>query len=166
MEIKKAGIQDISIIQQLTYTIWPIAYGEILSQAQLDYMLKLIYSDEALKNQIENLQHQFILVYENEMAVGFASFSQKEKNNNTVFRLHKLYVMPSQQGKGTGKFLLHYIINEIKNKNASILELNVNRHNKALQFYLKQGFTIAKEEDIDIGNNYFMNDYVLELAIH
>jgi hypothetical protein len=38
----------------------------------------------------------------------------------------------------------------------------MNRNNKARQFYEKNGFIIIKEEDIDIGNNYFMNDYVME----
>ncbi|MEO5942757.1 MAG: GNAT family N-acetyltransferase [Ferruginibacter sp.] len=165
MEINKAGTGDIKEIQQLVYTTWPDAYGAILSKDQLDYMLELIYNDKALKNQIENLQHQFIIAYEEEEAVGFASYSPKDINNSSVFRLHKLYVLPSQQGKGTGKLLLNYIINEIKNADASILELNVNRHNKAFHFYKKSGFTISHEADIDIGNDYFMNDYVMELAV-
>jgi ribosomal protein S18 acetylase RimI-like enzyme len=41
----------------------------------------------------------------------------------------------------------------------------VNRHNRALHFYEKQGFKIIREEDIDIGSGYFMNDYVMELTI-
>ena len=165
MEIKKAGVQNIKEIQSLTYAIWPDAYGKILSKEQLDYMLQLIYSDDALKNQIENLKHQFIILYEKEAAVGFASYSPKEKNNPTVFHLNKLYVLPSQQGKGTGKLLLNYIIKEIKNAGAKMLDLNVNRENKALHFYNKLGFKIAYEEDIDIGNGYFMNDYIMELTL-
>jgi ribosomal protein S18 acetylase RimI-like enzyme len=39
--------------------------------------------------------------------------------------------------------------------------LNVNRNNKALGFYQKFGFVILREEDIDIGNGYFMNDYIM-----
>jgi GNAT superfamily N-acetyltransferase len=165
MEIKKGGTANTKEIQQLVYTIWPDAYGAILSKEQLDYMLELIYNNEALKNQIENLQHQFIMVYEADKAVGFASYSPKEKNNVSVFRLHKLYVLPSQQGKGTGKLLLNYIIEEIKKSGASFLELNVNRQNKAFHFYKKSGFTVSHEADIDIGNGYFMNDYIMELAV-
>jgi ribosomal protein S18 acetylase RimI-like enzyme len=43
--------------------------------------------------------------------------------------------------------------------------VNVNRHNKALHFYEKYGFKIIREEDIDIGEGYFMNDYVMELKL-
>lgn len=163
--IRKAGINDIDIINRLAHAIWPDAYGAILSPEQLAYMLELIYSREALTKQIQQLHHQFIIVYENDNPVGFASYSPKLPNEKKVYRLHKLYVLTNQQGKGTGKLLLNYIIDEIKLIGAGMLELNVNRHNKALHFYTKIGFTIVKEEDIDIGGGYYMNDYIMELRI-
>lgn len=165
LEIKKAGIKDIDCIQQLAYATWPDAYGEILSAEQLSYMLDLIYSKDALTNQVENLHHQFIIVSENDNAVGFASYSPKHAGVTTIYRLHKLYVLPTQQGKGTGKLLLNFIIQEIKGSGAKILELNVNRNNKAFYFYTKTGFTIVREEDIDIGNGYFMNDFVMSCEL-
>ena len=64
-----------------------------------------------------------------------------------------------------GKILLDFIITDIHPNGATNLELNVNRHNKALGFYQRSGFTILREEDIDIGNGYFMNDYVMTLAL-
>lgn len=163
--IRKATSNDIDLIQQLAYATWPTAYGALLSPSQLNYMLELIYSKDALANQIKNLGHQFIFIYDDDIALGFASYSPKDKGNRNVFRLHKLYVLPDQQGKGFGKFLSDFIIDEIRPLGASILELNVNRHNVAFHFYTKLGFTIAREEDIDIGNGYFMNDYVMELKM-
>ncbi len=165
LQIKKAGIKDIDIIRELAHAIWPDAYKEILAQEQLNYMLDLIYSNKALSNQFENLQHQFILVTDDNTPVGFASYSPKIKNDPATWRLHKLYVLTDQQGKGTGKFLLNHIMDEIKQGGAKSLELNVNRHNKALHFYNKIGFKITKEEDIDIGNGYFMNDYVMNYEL-
>ena len=61
--------------------------------------------------------------------------------------------------------MLDHVIATVKNLGASALQLNVNRHNKALHFYEKQGFKIIRKEDIDIGSGYFMNDYVLELKL-
>ena len=41
--------------------------------------------------------------------------------------------------------------------------LNVNRHNESsIAFYEKIGFRKVYTEDNDIGNGYFMNDYVME----
>ncbi|MEO7523292.1 MAG: GNAT family N-acetyltransferase [Ferruginibacter sp.] len=165
LEIEKAGTAQIDIIQQLTYAIWPEAYKEILKTEQLAYMLELIYSKQALTNQIEDLGHMFIVVYDENIPVGFASYSPKSAENNSVYRLNKLYMLPNQQGKGTGKFLLNYVIDQIKNAGVKTLELNVNRQNKAIHFYKKIGFFISKEEDIDIGGGYFMNDYVMSLEL-
>ena len=160
-EIKPADIADLETIHRLAHEIWPSAYLEILGRQQLDYMLEKIYSLNSLKSQLTVLKHHFIILAEDSSPVGFASYSQHD--NKAVCHLHKIYILPSLQGKHLGKQLLSYIISETKNAGATSLQLNVNRNNKALHFYEKQGFTIIREEDIDIGSGYFMNDYVMEL---
>ena len=159
LEIRTADGDDINTIGYLAQQIWPVAYGEILSTAQLEYMLKLIYSPEALKQQM-NLQHQFLIAELDEDPVGFASYSSISTDG--LFKLHKLYVLPAFHGKGLGKALLDFITEEIISLGATTLRLNMNRKNKAKLFYERNGFTIIKEEDVDIGNNYFMNDFVME----
>lgn len=164
IEIKPAGIEIIETVRQLAHEIWPTAYSEILSEQQVEYMLDKMYSYEALRHQIKVLKHQFIIISENEKPIGFASFSVHE-DDPTIFHLNKIYVLPQQQGKNTGKKLLEYVIYKIKESDATTLQLNVNRNNKALHFYKKIGFKIIREEDIDIGNGYFMNDYVMALDV-
>ena len=61
--------------------------------------------------------------------------------------------------------MLQFIINEISKEGVKYLELNVNRENKAIGFYKKLGFTIIAEEDIPIGNGFFMNDYVMQISL-
>jgi len=163
MIIKIASIHDVASIREIAFEAWPVAYGEILSRNQLDYMLEKFYNIELLKQQIEALDHQFVLAKDAETNVGFASFSPSFEQG--IYKLHKLYVRPSQQSNGIGKLLLNFIFSELKSKYFTKIILNVNRHNSAVQFYLKQGFTILKEEDIDIGNGFFMNDYVMELGV-
>jgi ribosomal protein S18 acetylase RimI-like enzyme len=53
----------------------------------------------------------------------------------------------------------------MKTQGATTLQLNVNRNNPAKIFYEKLGFAVLNEEDIDIGNGYFMNDYVMQKMI-
>ena len=160
-EIRQVGEESIDLIRQLAHAVWPTAYGDILTAGQIDYMLNMMYSHAALLKQIDE-GHQFLIVYDHKMPVGFASYSPKENNSPAVYRLHKLYVLPDHQRKGTGKLLLDHIIAAIQKEGAMVLELNVNKHNKAFHFYARFGFTIAEEKDIDIGGGYFMNDYILE----
>lgn len=163
IEINPATITDLPIIQQLAFDIWPSAYLKILGREQLDYMLEKFYSLSSLQQQLTVLNHRFILAVENEIPIGFASFSAHK--DSSVFHLNKIYVLPNQQGKNIGKKMLDYIISEIINLGAKSLQLNVNRHNKAFRFYEKQGFSIIASEDIDIGSGYFMNDFVMELPL-
>jgi ribosomal protein S18 acetylase RimI-like enzyme len=121
-------------------------------------MLELMYSESSLEKQMDE-GCRFEIVYEDETPVGFASVQEIEP---TVFKLHKIYILPSQQGKGTGRFMIDHILHEIKQKGASALQLQVNRYNKAKSFYEKLGFTVIDEKDFDIGNGYFMNDYVMQ----
>jgi ribosomal protein S18 acetylase RimI-like enzyme len=158
LSIRNATNDDIPLIRELTFKVWPYTYSSILSQAQIDYMLDKMYSPSSLQQQMNN-GSQFIFIHENKEAVGFAAYFKK---SSLVYKLDKIYVLPSQQGKGTGRFIIDHIINEIKNRGAAALQLQVNRFNKAKNFYEKLGFIVIEEKDFDIGNGFFMNDYVME----
>lgn len=160
-KILSAGKEDIALIRELTYRVWPQTYAAILSQEQIDYMLEMMYSETSLRQQMED-GAQFIIVYEADTPVGFASYQDILPG---LYKLHKLYVLPTQQGKGTGRLLLNHIIEIIKKKGVEALQLQVNRNNTAKQFYEKLGFTAIKELKLDIGNGYVMDDYVMELKI-
>lgn len=160
MEIKKATQADVEIIQKLAEEIWPVCYGDIISEEQLRYMLNLIYTPAALKAQIGK-GHQFVIAYQAKTPIGFASYSEKSFQELTTFRLHKIYVLTSLQTKGIGSSLLKYVITQSRKAGATVLELNVNKYNNARKFYEKKNFTIVKEEVIDIGNGYVMDDYVM-----
>ena len=164
MEIIKAGLNDLQTIRELAMKIWPFTYGEILSVDQLEYMLEWIYSIDSLTEQMQTKNHEFYLAVDESEKAGFISLGRDEKDPS-IFVLHKIYVLPEMQGKSIGKKLMNFAIEKVKHDGGKYLQLNVNRHNKALQFYEKHGFNIILEEDIDIGKGYFMNDYKMQLEM-
>lgn len=159
LEIKKAGVIDIPLIRELTFRVWPQTYASILSQAQIDYMLEMMYSEDSLKKQMTEEGCRFIIIYEDGNPVGFASYNEEQPQR---WKLNKIYVLPGQQGKGTGKYMINYITEEIKKSEGSSLFLQVNRYNNAKVFYERLGFTETDFINLDIGNGYFMNDYIME----
>ena len=168
LSVRIASITDIPLIRELTFAIWPQTYSSIISQEQIDYMLDMMYSTASLRKQMEEEGCTFIIVYDEKEPVGFASYAQHPSDNESeplIWKLNKIYVLQSQQGKGTGKFMITYIISDIKGKAAKALQLQVNRNNKAKDFYEKLGFDVIKTADFEIGNGYFMNDYVMELSL-
>ena len=162
--IRHATAEDIPLIRELTYKVWPQTYAGIISAEQINYMLDMMYSEDSLRKQL-NAGAEFIILYDNEEPVGFASYQEIKP---AIHKLHKLYVLPSQQGKGTGRYIIDYIIGCIKEEGASSLQLQVNRNNKAKGFYEKNGFAVIEEIKLDIGNGYIMDDYIMEkkLPVH
>lgn len=159
IEIKAADKTNVPLIQQLAYTIWSVAYKDILTKDQLAYMLEKMHSIDALTKLIDD-GHQFIIPYENGVAKGYACY----KIHPGKTRIEKLYVLSDQHKKGIGKMMFDHII-EKTSPYTNIIELNVNRQNNAVDFYKRLGFTIVKEVDIPIGEGFFMNDYVMSLTL-
>lgn len=147
--------EDLPVIHHLAEEIWWPAYSDILKSDQIRFMLDNMYSINGLKEQ-QAEGTQFLLAERDLKSIAFAGYSCKEDK----LSIHKLYVHPSEQGRGTGRTLIHHIELTARKLGIDILELNVNRHNKALNFYEKVGFEIFKEEDIPY-YQYWMNDFIL-----
>jgi len=160
--IRNATINDIELIRELTFKVWPQTYSSIISKEQIDYMLEMMYSNKSLALQMAE-GSQFIIVQDTKKPVGFASYKPVAIN---IYKLDKIYILQTQQGKGIGKFVIDYILQQIKDRGAESLQLQVNRNNiNAKLFYEKIGFSIIQEADFDIGNSYFMNDYVMQKKV-
>ncbi len=155
LQFKTASTTDIPEIYQLAKSIWNIHYVPIIGQEQVNYMLDKMYSEQSLQDQM-NAGHEFTLVSFNGKNIGYASVSKTGEK----YLLHKIYVLTEEHTKGIGSKLLHYLLS--KYQEGDSIELTVNRQNfKAINFYFKNGFTIHSVEDFDIGNGYFMNDFVM-----
>lgn len=157
----RAKTHDIPTIRAIAHTTWFPTFEGILSKEQIGYMLKMMYSVESLTEQMEIKRHHFFLAKENDQALGFISI-ELNYQNQPVAKIHKIYILPAAQGKGIGQFLMQKAEAAALKHNIKTLWLNVNRYNKALGFYEKLGYKNIQTEDIDIGNGYLMEDYVLE----
>lgn len=163
--IRSASVEDIPLIQELSHEIWHEVYPSVISMEQIEYMLESMYSTEALKEQIIQLKHHFLILESEGEAVGFASYSIKSELEPGRYRLHKLYVRTRLHGKGLGKSMIRHICSLIIQKHGSELELNVNKRNPAVSFYEHLGFYREKETKIDIGNGFVMDDYLMVLNL-
>ena len=163
MKLIQIKADQLPIVIELTKKIWPVAYGAILSKAQLDYMINRFYTENALF-QLMDKGHVFYLAQdENDNFVGFLSFEIKSAPHKT--KIHKIYVLPETQGTGLGRQFFELVKHKAQENNQKAIILNVNKYNSALHFYTKLGFSIVNEEVIDIGEGYLMDDYVMEIGI-
>lgn len=154
--LKPANSNDLITIGKLANEIWNDHYPEIIGQEQVDYMLAKLYSPEALTLQMQQGQ-QFYLVLLGEKPVGFIAVSCQNEHD---FFLNKFYISSSDQRKGLGGEVFNLLLSRYPEMKT--MRLQVNRQNyKAINFYFKWGFVIEKVADFDIGDGYFMNDFIM-----
>ena len=155
--------EQLPIVVDLTKKIWSVAYGEILSKAQLDYMIDKFYNETALYELMQKGHVFYLAQDDNDKYVGFLSYEINSEPNKT--KIHKIYVLPETQGTGLGRQFFELVKEKAIENNQNAIFLNVNKYNNAIHFYTKLGFTKVKDEVIDIGNGYVMDDYVMEVSI-
>ena len=160
--IQRLVKNELELIHAMAHEIWPICFEEMISQDQIKYMLEWMYNLRQLEQNFDK-GHEFIVLREQEENIGFASFEIRYEKS--CVRLHKLYVNPKRQHKGSGRMLLEYIYDVGREQKANTLDLFVNRTNPAVNFYQKIGYEIVESIDLDIGNGYFMNDYRMKIKI-
>ncbi|HEX8563427.1 MAG TPA: GNAT family N-acetyltransferase [Flavobacterium sp.] len=159
LRIGNATEADIPTIIEIAYATWPVAYGEILSAEQLDYMLRLFYSASSLqKNMLDG--QRFLLVQANNTVVGFSAYEATPATRTT--HINKIYVLPQFHGCGAGKKLMQEMEQQAISEGSHYITLNVNRSNPAQRFYNRLGFQIAKEVDIELEHGYLMEDYLMQ----
>ena len=156
LSLKPVTENDFLTIEQLAYTIWHKHYVPIVGEEQVNYMLAKLYNHKALQQQTTEGQ-QFYLLFNDEKETGFISISNKD---NQDFFLHKFYILQENQNTGLGTNVFKKMFEELYKPKT--VRLTVNRQNyKSINFYFKLGFKIEKVADFDIGDGYFMNDFVM-----
>ena len=158
MNIRPAGLADIPLIRSIAHATWPMCYAGIITPEQIAYMLGRMYSTKVLDDQMMN-GHHFLLSEHHGTATGFAGFEHGYRPART--RLHKLYVLPDAQGTGAGRALLEAVFGAAVSAGDQGIELNVNKRNPAVGFYRKNGFSIERDEVLDIGSGFVMDDHVM-----
>ncbi len=160
MQIVEATTDHIYNIQVLSNVIWPATFSNILSQEQISYMMDMMYSTSSLEKQINELNHHYLLAEEDGEYLGYLSYELNYKGT-PITKIHKIYVLPSIQGKGVGSLFIDVVSKIALKNNNTLLSLNVNRYNKAIDFYKRIGFDFFASENIDIGNGFLMEDFVM-----
>ena len=161
IEIVQLGKEEIFLVHKLAHDIWPKAFRNIISSDQINYMLDWMYDINTLEEQVQT-GHLFYVVKEDGVAKGFIGLEPNYPDIE-ILRIHKFYVLPECQGKGMGRVLFNKAVDVAFDLDLSTLHLNVNRFNPSVEFYKHLGFKVVAEEDIDIGRDYFMEDYIMEL---
>ncbi len=158
ISIQLATTADIPFIQALAERVWWAHYPEIISDDQITYMLGAWYSASALHEQMTQLGQQFWLITPagEHAPCGYLAMTPKEEPG--AYYLNKFYL--EGRGKGIGEAAFNAVMAQYPDLRT--IRLNVNRRNfRSVNFYFKVGFKIASIMDLEVGDRYIMDDYVM-----
>lgn len=152
ISVKICSKNDSSKISELSNIIWHECYKDMLSLEQRNYMLDKFLGTSSIEKHIEKDNIVYYIIYFNNEEAGYFAY----RNDVEHTYLCKLYAMEKFKGKGIMKFILDFL-NEFKKD----IKLNTCKTNPTLAIYLHCGFEIIDEQCNDIGNNFFMDDFIL-----
>jgi ribosomal protein S18 acetylase RimI-like enzyme len=151
---------DIERLIALAGVIWRQHYADIISAAQIEYMLAQRYNPALLRAELQRGDIWWDQLLVGGRMAGFASYFVT--GNAGEMKLDKLYVHPDHQRRGYGGMLLDRIVTIARAYGYGTLVLAVNKQNShAIAAYVKNGFQIRDSVVKDIGGGFVMDDYVM-----
>ncbi len=158
VEIGSLRMDEAEALVDLAGRIWRACYPGIVSRRQIEYMLAERYKP-GLVRQLMARGDLWLAARAEGVLVGYAHGHPLEEAD---FKLDKLYVDVDWQRHGIGGKLIAEVAGRARSHGFSRLVLRVNRGNqRAIDAYLKHGFTVATLVMEDIGGGFMMDDYVM-----
>lgn len=155
--------KDIIAVAELAKKIWNQHYVPIIGQDQVDYMLDKFQSVSAMTEQVRS-GYEYYLLSSGPVNVGYLALVPAPSENKMM--ISKIYVDTEQRGGGHGGLLLEFAKNECQKRKAKKIWLTVNKYNSdSIDWYKRRGFVVTESVKQDVGNGFFMDDYIMEMEI-
>ena len=153
--------EQIKKVYELAGIIWREHYISIISVEQIEYMIQSFQSFEAISAHIKD-GYDYCLFADAKAEVGYISY----KIIDDALFLSKIYVLAEHRGKGYAKAAVEFLKKIAVAEKCVKIRLTVNQNNhSSIKAYEKMGFVNARVQIADIGNGFFMEDFVMELNI-
>ncbi len=161
LDFSEVEDQNIDVLAGLASEIWHEYWVEILSPAQIDYMVEKFQSSHAIKNQIKNEDYKYYFITVNGIKAGYFGISFKK---DYLF-LSKLYIKKDFRHLGIGTKVFEKIKEIAVQNNYKSIQLTVNKYNQnTINAYNKWGFKTIDSVVSDIGGGFVMDDYIMEFS--
>jgi diamine N-acetyltransferase len=160
VEIAPLAPRDAEMIAELAGVIWRAHYADIISMAQIEYMLKQRYEPALIRAELARGDIAWDTLAVNGAVVGYASYYVPDGAGE--MKLDKLYVHHDHQRRGYGGRLIGRAVAAARARGCTALVLAVNKGNaKAIGAYRKYGFRIRDSVVQEIGGGFVMDDYFM-----
>ena len=159
--VKVTTTADVDRMCALAKEIWHEHFTPIIGHDQVVYMLEKFQSPAAVNGQIKE-GYEYYLTMVDDQLVGYIGIHREP----SALFLSKLYLEKSARGKGYARCGMNFLEKICRENHLEKIWLTVNKYNKnTIAAYQKMGLSIVREQKADIGNGFFMDDYIMEKKI-
>lgn len=161
IEITQVKQEDVEALSLFATEIVREHFDPIVGKAQNDYMLERFQTVSAITEQIASGCQYYWVNFDGRRAGFLAFFPKDGKMYLSKFYLHKDF-----RGRRIAGAMMEFVEAKTRKRGLHAIFLNVSRHNdRVISIYRHLGFSLLRTEKNDIGNGFYMDDYVLEKTL-
>jgi ribosomal protein S18 acetylase RimI-like enzyme len=162
INIKKCSIEDLALLQEISYETFNDTFKDQNSSENMEAYLERAFNLNQLEKELSNASSEFFFVYLNDEVAGYLKVNtndaQSEEMGVETLEVERIYIKTKFQKHGLGKYLLNKAIDIALEHNKKKIWLGVwEKNENAIAFYKKMGFVqtgahsfyMGDEEQID-----------------
>lgn len=159
--MKKINMGDIPELSRIASHTVKEHFDPIIGSEQNDYMISKFQSPQALQEQLEH-GYRYYWLLKDDARAGFCAFFPRDGK----MYLSKFYILSMFRGQHLAGKMFSFVVEETKAESLDKIFLNVNKENiGVIAVYEHLGFKKIHEEKTDIGQGFYMDDYVMEYCL-
>jgi ribosomal protein S18 acetylase RimI-like enzyme len=169
IQIKKITLDDLEQLQKISRQTFIETFAQFNSKENMKQYLNESLSLEQLTLELENEFSEFYFAfYENEV-VGYLKINrgvaQTEFKTYNSLEIERIYVLEKYQGMKVGKSLFEKAVEIAQYLQMNFIWLGVwEKNEKAIQFYLRNGFEIFDKHIFKLGED-LQTDLLMRLKL-
>ena len=168
-KITKATLDNLDLLQKISKQTFFETFAAFNSKENMKQYLNESLSLEQLKLELENEFSEFYFAYNENEVIGYLKInrgeSQTEKTSKNSLEIERIYVLEKFQGKKVGQMLFQKAVEMAKSYQKNTIWLSVwEKNEKAIQFYLKNGFEIFEKHIFKLGED-LQTDLLMRLKL-
>lgn len=170
--LRPATPADVPALSKLGRESFVAAFGHLYSQENLDAFLEMVFSEDAVRGEIEGDECTHCFADDGTRLLGYVKLrypswylEDSPTGKRNPIALGQLYTQPDCTGQGIGAALMEWAIAEARTRGHDAIQLSVWSENYGGQrFYQRYGF--AKVADIDFWvGDHRDEEFLYELAL-
>jgi len=160
---------DLETIQKIGIETYDETFRSMNTDDTMDKYLTEAFSMDKLITEFHSIGCKFYFLFSDEALVGYLKLneapSQSDINDPDSLEIERIYVRKAYKGKGFGRILMNYALEQANTLKKKYAWLGVwEKNTDAIAFYKKMSFTEAGKHSFRMGDE-IQSDYIMKTEI-